>query len=157
MYIFFAVFRSHNVERYGYKANLYSLHSWIGIGAVLLFGQNYVLGAMHFMTEKIPMEMKKVYMPYHVFLGEIAYMACFAAVETGIMQKATFMKCGYSVTEPDYNPAENYTEIPSGCRLGNGIGVIVVPMVFAVFFVLKNWAKPAARDPLLSQAQKNEL
>lgn len=154
----FVVFKSHNTEKYGYKANLYSMHSWIGIGAVVLFGQNYLLGAVHFLTEKMPLEMKKLYMPYHVFLGELAYLTAFAAIETGLMEKVTFMDCGYDVTEPDYNPAEHYLDIPAGCRLGQGIGVIVFFLLFSTYLVLKNWpsaqesekARKVERDPLLA-------
>jgi hypothetical protein len=157
-HIFSAAFKSHNTKKFGYKANLYSLHSWIGIGAVVLFGQNYVLGALHFLTDKFPSDMKKLYMPYHMFLGELAYLTGLAAIETGIMEKVTFMECGYTVTEPDYNPAEHYLDIPPGCRLGQGIGVIVLLLASAALFVLKNWAsvmdvetaRKMERDPLLA-------
>lgn len=136
-----AVFKSHNTlvaSPSGYKPNLYSLHSWIGLAAVLLFGQNYVLGAVHFLLNSVPVERKKAYMPYHQIIGEFAYFAGFAAIETGLMEKNTFISCYYDVTQKDFNPAENYNEIPAGCRLSNGIGTLVLVLFVCVTFVLKN-------------------
>ncbi len=134
-----AVFKSHNTKVAGLKPNLYSLHSWLGLAAVLLFGQNYVMGLLHYTTQHMPLELKKRYMPYHTYVGEVAYFVAFAAVETGIMEKNTFApSCKYEIDEKDYNPAEHYMDIPPGCRLSNGIGILILSLMICVSFVLQN-------------------
>jgi cytochrome b-561 len=66
-----------------YYANLYSLHSWIGIIAVILFCQNYLLGVLHFILPALPIEVKKMYMPLHVVLGQVTLVCAVMAIETG--------------------------------------------------------------------------
>ncbi len=134
-----AVFKSHNTEVAGLKPNLYSLHSWVGLAAVLLYGQNYVVGMLHYATQHMPLELKKRYMPYHTFVGELTYFVTLAAVETGIVEKTTSSPgCKYVITEKDYNPAEHYMDIPAGCRLSNGLGILILVLAMLVAFSLQN-------------------
>lgn len=79
-----AVWKSHDQDSDRYIPNLYSLHSWIGLAAVLLFGQNFFLGVYHFLNPSTPVELRKSYMPSHVFLGVMAFITAVIAVETGI-------------------------------------------------------------------------
>jgi cytochrome b-561 len=78
-----AVWKSHDQHSNKLIANLYSLHSWIGLTAVVLFGQNFVLGLLHFANPSTPVESRKSYMPTHIFLGVIAFITAVIAVETG--------------------------------------------------------------------------
>lgn len=78
-----AVWKSHDQDPDAYKANLYSLHSWIGLIAVLLFSQNFVLGLLHFLLPSTPIENRQTYMPYHIFFGALAFITSIVAVETG--------------------------------------------------------------------------
>lgn len=133
-----AVFKSHNTKVAGIKPNLYSLHSWVGMAVTLLFGQNYCMGLIMFGTNFMPLEIKQAYMPYHRFLGETAFYFAVAAIESGLMEKNTFSGCTYTVGHKDYNPAENYLEIPAGCRLTNGIGMLILALVLCVTFVLSD-------------------
>jgi hypothetical protein len=56
------------------------------------------------------------------------------AVATGIMELTS--TCYYDVTSPDVNPAEHYHELSGGCKLANGIGVMVVLTLFLVAYAL---------------------
>lgn len=78
-----AVWKSHDQDPKAYKANLYSLHSWIGLIAVLLFGQNFLLGIFHFLVPSTPVENRQSYMPYHIFFGAFSFVTSIVAIETG--------------------------------------------------------------------------
>ena len=135
-----AVFKSHNssVSTGGDPyANLTSLHSWIGICTVVLFCQNYLMGILHFVLPYLSVDLRKLYMPFHVFLGRTAFIIACCAALTGIMEKNTFKGCGYSVTKPDYNPAEHYNDIQNGCKVSNGIGMLIVVLVLCCLYSLE--------------------
>lgn len=119
-----AVWRSHDDTSSSYVANLYSLHSMIGLAAVVMFGQNFLLGALHFLSPAMTDKLKKSYMPNHVILGICTFVLAVMAIVTGILEKNTFIGCNYAVTEKDVNPAENYHKLPDGCKLSNGIGIV---------------------------------
>lgn len=79
-----AVWKSHD-KKDDYKANLYSFHAWIGLVAVVLFAQNFVLGCFHFLNAYVPIRYRQMYMPFHIFLGIIAFIASIIATETGTL------------------------------------------------------------------------
>jgi hypothetical protein len=103
-----AAFRSHNTtEAGGYTANLYSLHSWLGISTLVLFGQQvhrlgcngscclhcqhpqYLFALIIFGIGAAP-EIRSGYLPYHVFLGTFTY---YTAVFTVRVCGCTVLLC----------------------------------------------------------------
>lgn len=155
-----AVFKSHNTKEAagGLKANLYTLHSWVGIAVTLLFCQNYVMGLIMYGTNFMPLSLKELYMPYHQFLGQVAYFVAVAAIESGLMEKNTFNQCSYTTGSKDYNPASNYLDIPAGCRLTNGIGMLILSLVICVAFVMSNsFSKKNEADLTSSLLSDNRL
>mmetsp|Transcript_9291 Transcript_9291/g.13902 ORF Transcript_9291/g.13902 Transcript_9291/m.13902 type:complete len:227 (+) Transcript_9291:155-835(+) len=119
-----AVFQSSNNPNTsaddGYSANLVSMHSYLGIIAIIVYGANYILGFTSFLlfkTLNIAEEIKAALMPYHIFLGICALFAAVIAVETGIMELSSELTidgnpaCSYSVTSADMNPAVHYSII----------------------------------------------
>ena len=106
-----AVFKSHNYKNSGgYIANLYSMHSWLGLATIVLFGQNYFLGLLHFFLPSCASEDRAAYLPSHVFLGIFTYFCAAFTVISGITEKNAFMGCAYKVDEADLNPAEHYKD-----------------------------------------------
>ena len=57
-----AVFVNHNYA-VPPKKNLYSLHSWVGLTAVILFGAQWVCGFVSFLFPKLSEDIRKAYMP----------------------------------------------------------------------------------------------
>jgi cytochrome b-561 len=57
-----AVFDNHNLADPP-KPNLYSLHSWVGLTAVVLFGLQWVCGFVSFLFPKLNENIRKAYMP----------------------------------------------------------------------------------------------
>lgn len=120
-------------------ANLYSLHSWIGLAVVLLFCQNLIFGGLHYFNPYLAIELKKRYMPSHKVLGFATFGLAVAAILSGIVEKNTFLGCSYPAHTVDGNPASNYHEIPPGCRLSNGIGMVVICVFLLVCFGMLNF------------------
>lgn len=145
-----AVVKSHNGQNAAgaYMPNLYSMHSWIGLGALCLYVQNYVLGFAYFVTRNF--EGAKEYLPSHLKLGLCALLMSMAAVISGISQ---LKPCAYTVTEPDTNPAAQYSNLTSGCKKMQGSGVCVALAVILSFFALI----PNKPDPNASSAGNEEL
>lgn len=83
----YAVFQGNNNkdknEYNAYFANLYSIHSFVGLGAVLVYGCNYLLGVVAYVLGWVSDDSKRAYMPYHVFFGVFSLILIFIAVETG--------------------------------------------------------------------------
>ena len=57
-----AVFDNHNLSN-PTKPNLYSLHSWVGLTAVVLFGLQWVAGFVSFLFPKLSEDIRQAYMP----------------------------------------------------------------------------------------------
>jgi cytochrome b-561 len=149
-----AVWNSHDDTPDGsFKANLYTIHSWLGLACVALFGQNFLLGLLHFANPSLALEIKQNYMPNHVFLGMITFVTAVMAMETGLTEKNGFLSCGYQVTSKDSNPADNYYELPEGCRLSNGIGMVVYATALLVVYSLWTDKRP---EPELNRSEAVE-
>lgn len=116
------------------EPNLTTLHSWIGLIAIIFVGQNYVLGAFHFFLNIFPSAHTFNYLPIHKSLGKITFAVGIVAICTGI-QILTFGACGnYEVRGKDTNPAEYYDQISDGCKLANGAGILVVIGLILILF-----------------------
>jgi cytochrome b-561 len=123
-----------------YYPNLYSLHSFIGLGAIIVYFQNFFFGVYHFLSsvQSVPVESRRSYMPFHVFLGFFAFVLSLLAVQTGIAQ-LTGETCAYEVDEPDLNPASHYHLLSYGCKLANGAGIMVMLVALFGLFALYNF------------------
>lgn len=73
-------------------------------------------------------------------------------INIGLVEKTTFQGgCGYKVTEKDSNPAEHYGDIPDGCQLSQGIGIMVyITAILALFSIWEfRTSKPVNEDKYL--------
>ena len=77
-----AVWKSHDDQK-PYKANLYTLHSMIGLSAVVLLSQNFLLGLLNFGSPFMSEMVKKVYKPNHIFMGVCTLIMAVMAITTG--------------------------------------------------------------------------
>lgn len=132
---------------HGYLSNFSSLHSYIGLGAICVFVQNYFFGFCHFLLPEswISIEQRKKYMPMHVFFGFLAVILSVLAMETGLMELLGELTanhiCEYTVNSADTNPASNYHKLPAGCKHGNAAGIFVLASVALFFFATYDFRK----------------
>lgn len=141
------VFLAHNFpDSYSsgsYAANLYTMHSFIGLTTIVMYGQNFILGIYFFYslrnsTDKECVECKKSYQPLHEFLGYASFIFAVMAIESGLVELLTKKKCYWSPTSVNWNPAATYSELTLGCRVGNAAGIFVMlGAIFAIFTFVK--------------------
>ena len=85
-----AVFDSHNKPKTPIP-NMYSLHSWVGLSAVILFGLNWVFGFVSFLFPKLSDALRRTYLPHHRVWGIVIFVLCCASALMGITEKAFFV------------------------------------------------------------------
>ncbi|XP_027343291.1 probable transmembrane ascorbate ferrireductase 3 [Abrus precatorius] len=82
-----AVFKFHDMVR---LEDVYSLHSWIGIGTFCLFGLQWVFGlAVMFQGS---LESRAAAAPWHVACGRALFFMAICAALTGLMERYTMLK-----------------------------------------------------------------
>ncbi|CAK9170501.1 unnamed protein product [Ilex paraguariensis] len=84
-----AVFKFHDKQNI---MNMYSLHSWIGLGTFCLFGLQWLFGFTVFLVSQASRETRRRAAPWHINGGRALLYMAICAAETGLMEKATFME-----------------------------------------------------------------
>jgi hypothetical protein len=115
-------------------SNLKNLHSWLGLMTVIILAQNYIFGVLHFLLGLFPKWMTEIYLPIHKELGTFTFIGGVLAVCTGI-QYLTVGCESYNTGNDD--PAQNYQYMPDGCKLANGVGVVVFIGMFFILFGIR--------------------
>jgi cytochrome b-561 len=125
-----AVFRSHNDGVSGYMANMYSLHSWIGIFVGVIYLLQFFSGLVTFGFPStflgISPSFKAKMLLVHYYFGPIIYLAMMQTILLGIQEKEGFVGCGYTVEKADIRPWENFDQIPEACRISHLLGFLVL-------------------------------
>ncbi|XP_072289808.1 lysosomal membrane ascorbate-dependent ferrireductase CYB561A3 isoform X2 [Eucyclogobius newberryi] len=129
-----AVFDFHNEN---HIPNLYSLHSWVGLSAVLLFALQWVAGFAGFLLPCSPLSFRKRLKPLHVWLGGSILSLSIAACVSGINEKLLFVLKGDNQTSP-------YSRLPPEAVFANSLGVMIVAFGLVVLRILtnRNWQRP---------------
>ncbi|XP_063703213.1 plasma membrane ascorbate-dependent reductase CYBRD1 isoform X2 [Culicoides brevitarsis] len=127
-----AVFDSHNLANPPIP-NMYSLHSWVGLSAVLIFSMQYVVGFVTFLFPQLKDVMREKIMPFHVIFGILGFVMAICAALLGLSEKAFFH-------------IKNISELPSEGLLVNSIGMCMIFYgAIVVFLVTERQFK---REPL---------
>ncbi|KAL6127729.1 hypothetical protein ACLB2K_071092 [Fragaria x ananassa] len=84
-----AAFKNHNESG---VANLYSLHSWIGIGVICLYGIQWIYGFLVFFYPKGSPGLRSKSVPWHVILGLLVYVLAVGNATLGFLEKLTFLE-----------------------------------------------------------------
>jgi len=137
-----AVFKSHNDAASGYIANLYSLHSWIGIAVILLYVAQFLAGVLSFALkiQRITPSTRAKVMNLHKFFGPTIYIAVAFTILLGIQEKEGFIGCSYKVDQADTFPLQHFSEIPRACRISHSLGIIVFTMALCTTFALYDFS-----------------
>jgi cytochrome b-561 len=132
-----AVFKSHNDSVSGYIANLYSLHSWVGMMVLTNYITQFLFGAMVFGGVLKGSRLRNpVMMELHKFSGAYIYILAMVAILMGIQEKEGFVGCAYKVESADLIPILNYGKIPYACKISHGLGLVILFMGLLTSFGL---------------------
>jgi cytochrome b-561 len=127
-----AVFHSHNYAKTPIP-NLYSLHSWVGLAAVIIFGCQYVTGFVCFLFPMLKQQTRALFMPLHVFFGLLGFVLGVASTLMGISEKAFFA-------------IKDYDQFPTHAALVNTLGILVT--IYGSLVVYLVTEPNYKRDPL---------
>ncbi|KAG8177173.1 hypothetical protein JTE90_021764 [Oedothorax gibbosus] len=135
-----AVFDSHNLAQPNPTPNLYSLHSWLGLTAVILFALQYVCGFVAFLFPGLTKLWRTKYLPLHVFFGLAIFVMVVAAALMGITEKLAF-------------PGDYYKSPPTAV-LGNLLGVCLIAFGLMIVYLVAN---PTYRRRMLPEEVQLQL
>ncbi|XP_048753877.1 transmembrane ascorbate-dependent reductase CYB561-like [Ostrea edulis] len=121
-----AVFDSHNLNHPPIP-NLYSLHSWLGIVTVILFGLQWMSGLISFVFPMLSMGARQMYMPHHIFWGLAILCLAGASALTGITEKALFT---------DFYSPFKYSGFATETYIINFLGLTIACLVALVVYVV---------------------
>ncbi|KAJ6808481.1 putative ascorbate-specific transmembrane electron transporter 1 [Iris pallida] len=85
----YAAFKFHNESGI---ANLYSLHSWVGLGTICLYGIQWIFGFVTFYFPGAAPALRRNALPWHVLFGLFVYVLAVASAELGFLEKLTFLQ-----------------------------------------------------------------
>ncbi|XP_031768191.1 transmembrane ascorbate-dependent reductase CYB561-like isoform X1 [Galleria mellonella] len=135
---FLAVFDYHNKSGIN---NFYSLHSWIGLVAMGLFGIQYAVGFFSFLLllicNKGTAGFRASLVPVHAAFGILTFVLGVAACLTGLTEKALF----------DIG-TERYSALVDEAVILNTIGVSMIAILAVVMYILSRdkFRAPETRD-----------
>ncbi|KAL6911726.1 hypothetical protein ACP4OV_000531 [Aristida adscensionis] len=85
----YCAFKFHNESGI---ANLYSLHSWLGIGTICLYGIQWIFGFVTFFFPGAAPNVRKGVLPWHILFGLFVYILALATAVLGFLEKLTFLQ-----------------------------------------------------------------
>ncbi|KAE8717466.1 Detected protein of confused Function [Hibiscus syriacus] len=82
-------FKNHNESSI---PNLYSLHSWLGIGNISLYGIQWIYGLLVFFYPGGSIGLRRESLPWHVPVGLFVFILAVANSAFGFLEKLTFLE-----------------------------------------------------------------
>ncbi|NXM24290.1 CYBR1 reductase, partial [Oxyruncus cristatus] len=125
-----AAFDYHNADNI---PNMYSLHSWIGLTALIFYSLQLVLGFAVFLLPFAPVYLRAVLMPIHVYSGLTIFATVIATALMGITEKLLF-----SLRNPSYSTS------PPEATLVNCLGLLLVVFGSLILWMASrpHWKRP---------------
>jgi len=136
-----AAFFSHNDRTSGFVANMYSLHSWVGMTVLSMYSVQFLVGIGAFVLPHhhafgISEISKAKIVQVHSFFGPVLYLSMMLTILLGIQEKEGFVGCGYKVDAPDMIPFQNFSQIPFVCKQSHAMGFCILAMGLCTMFAL---------------------
>lgn len=128
-----AVFDNHNLRETPIP-NLYSLHSWLGLVTIGLFGLQFVVGFFSFWLllccEQGTSSFRANLLPIHSTFGIITFMLAIATALSGYTEKAFF-----DIKDPE-TKASTYSQLPDEAWVINAQGAALAALAILVPAIL---------------------
>lgn len=131
------VFHSHDDPISGLIANLYSLHSWLGVLALVLYGYQFTVGASTFACNLRGLKpaQKAALLRLHQALGPAIYLSMAVTILVGIQEKESIVNCRYPVTEVTIWP--QLDKLPPSCWASHALAFLIVFVTVFTLFALQ--------------------
>ncbi|XP_064019152.1 plasma membrane ascorbate-dependent reductase CYBRD1 isoform X2 [Pogoniulus pusillus] len=125
-----SAFDFHNA---GNIPNMYSLHSWIGLAAIIGYAIQLFSGLAVFLLPFAPMPIRAALMPIHVFSGLTIFATVIATALMGITEKLLF-----SLQNPSYSSS------PPEAIFVNCLGLLLVIFGALILWMASrpHWKRP---------------
>lgn len=78
--------------------NFYSLHSWLGLTCLFLFGIQWALGFYTFWYPGGSRNTRASLLPWHIFFGIYIYVLSVVTCTTGLLEKVTFLQTNHIIS-----------------------------------------------------------
>ncbi|GFS44333.1 putative cytochrome b561 [Trichonephila inaurata madagascariensis] len=104
--------------------NLYSLHSWIGLGTIILFSFQFFLGFISFLYPGAKAMHRRIYLHYHQFFGVIIFILAIISCHSGIMEKVKA------------SLGKEYSDLPPAGYVANFLGVSLTVFAILVLYLV---------------------
>lgn len=85
----YTAFKFHNESGI---ANLYSLHSWLGIGVIVLYGIQWIYGFVIFFFPGGTPDIRRASLPWHALFGLFVFVLAVGTAALGFLEKLTFLE-----------------------------------------------------------------
>ncbi|XP_057961660.1 probable transmembrane ascorbate ferrireductase 4 isoform X2 [Malania oleifera] len=118
----------------GVVANFYSLHSWMGLICVFLFGAQWLMGFLSFWHRGEARRARVEVLPWHIFLGLYTYGLAVATAETGLLEKLTFLQTKRGLSR---HCAESMVVNILGLGLALLCGIVILAAVSPKYRILQ--------------------
>ncbi|XP_013816239.1 plasma membrane ascorbate-dependent reductase CYBRD1 [Apteryx mantelli] len=130
-----AVFEYHNARNI---PNMYSLHSWIGLTAVIFYSLQLLLGFAVFLLPFAAVPLRAALMPIHIYSGLLIFATVIASALMGITEKLIF-----SLKNPAYSTS------PPEAIFVNCLGLLIVIFGALVLWMASrpHWKRPPEELP----------
>jgi len=122
-----AAFDSHNLREKPIP-NMYTLHSWVGLTASILFGIQWLSGLLTFLLPVAGAQLRANLLPFHQYYGSAIFAMVIAAALMGFLEKAIWAIGDYA------------TKSGEGL-LVNSMGMLIVVFGLCVTFMLSKFSK----------------
>lgn len=136
-----AVFDFHNAAKI---PNMYSLHSWLGLIAVILYSLQLVFGVGMYLIPITPASWRAAFMPLHVYSGLLIFASVIAVALMGITEKLIF---GLS------NP--KYKDSPPEAIFVNVLGLLLVVFGALILWIATRTSWKRSSDQVLHTLHTN--
>uniref|UniRef100_A0A671X6K5 Lysosomal membrane ascorbate-dependent ferrireductase CYB561A3 n=1 Tax=Sparus aurata TaxID=8175 RepID=A0A671X6K5_SPAAU len=122
-----AVFDFH---RFIHVPHLYSIHSWVGISAVVLFAVQWALGLAGFLLPCSPLWIRSSLKPVHSWIGKAILILSVTACISALKYPTHYSTMTFFIFFKDSLPAE--------AKFVNSLGLLIVAFGLVTFGILSN-------------------
>ncbi|KAL6885828.1 hypothetical protein ACP4OV_010089 [Aristida adscensionis] len=104
--------------------NLYSLHSWLGVATVSLYGLQWLAGFLAFVFPGAPRAARRAALPWHALAGLLVFALAVGTAQLGFLEKLTFLQ-GPPLRLPKYGAEALLVNFTAVVVLLLGVAVVL--------------------------------